>query len=135
MYFVGYHEVFFRVEVDFLGDFACGSSSLLIYIGVSLCVIREGRPCEELPSNFSFRLKDLKFEGMRGVKCFGFIRRYVVHARRELLASLLSWPICFKVIMGGGDGGFPWACFCYLLAVEMFFCHVFIRGSLSWMAL
>ncbi|CBZ49508.1 putative 3', 5'-cyclic nucleotide phosphodiesterase domain-containing protein [Neospora caninum Liverpool] len=29
---------------------------------------------EELPNNFSFRLKDLKFTGMRGVKCFGFIQ-------------------------------------------------------------
>ncbi|PFH38794.1 hypothetical protein BESB_011360 [Besnoitia besnoiti] len=33
-----------------------------------------GEQYEEPPSNFSFRLKDLKFGGMRGVKCFGFIR-------------------------------------------------------------
>ncbi|KFH03186.1 3'5'-cyclic nucleotide phosphodiesterase domain-containing protein [Toxoplasma gondii VAND] len=35
---------------------------------------KAGERYEDLPSNFSFRLKDLKFVDMRGVKCFGFIQ-------------------------------------------------------------
>ncbi|KEP64479.1 UNVERIFIED_CONTAM: 3'5'-cyclic nucleotide phosphodiesterase domain-containing protein [Hammondia hammondi] len=35
---------------------------------------KAGERYEYLPNNFSFRLKDLKFIDMRGVKCFGFIQ-------------------------------------------------------------